>query len=74
MGHHPNLSVQLDPAELDALRELAKRLGLTTTGGTRTGEGSPRQLLMALATAAQRSQKQTAATLRSIIEAQAKTQ
>jgi hypothetical protein len=49
MPNKPNLSVELAPAELEAVRKLAAQLDLTIAAGQRAGDGSPRQLLQALA-------------------------
>ena len=53
MPHKPNLSVQLSPQELQTIRELAQAMGLSIVGGVRSGEGSPRRLLIEIAHAAQ---------------------
>jgi len=54
MANVPNFTAQLDPARLDDLRRLARALDLTLSTGPRAGEGSPRQLLDALANAVKR--------------------
>ncbi len=49
----PNLAVELTPEQLEQIRDLAASLGLVSIGGKRAGDGSPRQLLIALAKAQQ---------------------
>lgn len=51
MSNPPILSVDLTREELERIRELAHRLNLLVVGGTHSGRGSPRQLLLALARA-----------------------
>lgn len=54
MANKPNFTAQLEPAQLEDLRRLAKHLDLTLVSGQRTGDGSPRQLMIELAEAVKR--------------------
>ena len=49
-----NFRTYLTPEDLEALRKLSKHLHMTLQSGQLQGEGSPRQLLIALAAAVQR--------------------
>jgi len=69
MANVPNFTAQIDPTRLDDLRRLAKQLDLTLSTGPRAGEGSPRQLLDALAEAVKRhGVRRVAGTLRTVID------
>jgi len=51
MAHHPNFSAQLTEKELDNLRRLAKQLGFVLYAGQQAGQGSTRQIMIALSQA-----------------------
>ena len=71
MPHHPNLSIELTPDDLKRVRELAKRLNLLVIGGSHSREGSPRQLLIALAKAVEaEGVKHVAAVISEVIQDQ----
>ena len=63
-----NFRTYLEPADLEALRRLARHLDMTLTTGQLTGQGSPRRLLIALAQATRaQGVKRVAAELRPLL-------
>lgn len=68
MAHTANFTAQLDPSQLDALRQLAKHLGFVLPTGHLTGRGSPRRIMVMLAEAVKANGvKRVAATLRDLL-------
>jgi hypothetical protein len=54
MTMQSNFRTYLEPQDLEAIRKLARNLDMTLTGGQLAGEGSPRQVMIALAEAVRR--------------------